>query len=111
MNLNTYTRSMSHPRYQWSHGTTEQPGRYNAAETRGTRSARARRIGRSVGTALVFAVLTIGVAYWAKFSTEADAASRAAADSQVSISPAPFEYFPDQYVNQAKQAEEHIQAF
>lgn len=111
MNLNTCTGSTSFASSERSYGAGEQPGRYSAADARGARSARAIHIGRSVGAALVFTVLTISVAYWTEFSREADAARRAPADSQVSISPAPFEYFPDQYVNQAKQSEEHIQAF
>ncbi len=60
---------------------------------------------------IVAAVLLLGAAIGGAFSTrsEVDAAAH-------SVSPAPeptegFVYFPSQYVNQATEVEEHIQAF
>jgi hypothetical protein len=56
-------------------------------------------------------VLAGGAAYWIDFTRQADAAARAQSQPQANGPSAEFEYFPSQYVNQAKEAEPHIQAY
>ena len=57
------------------------------------------------------AILTVVVWYWAKFSIEADAATRPDVAPEVAVSGVAFEYFPDQYVNQARDREEPVPTF
>jgi hypothetical protein len=63
------------------------------------------------GAALLVCLLAAGAAYWVDFTQPADAAARATSEPQANAPTAAFEYFPSQYVNQAKEAEPHIQAY
>jgi hypothetical protein len=76
--------------------------------------SRSRRTPRTAGyaaAALLVCVLAGGAAYWVDFTQQADAAARAQSEPQAYRPTAHFEYFPSQYVNQAKEAEAHIQAY
>jgi hypothetical protein len=66
---------------------------------------------RTFGSILIIVALALGTAQWVQSSVDATAADAAQRISPVSPAAGQFEYFPSQYVNQAKQAEEHIQAF
>jgi len=71
------------------------------------RTSRIRVIAAAVGLTL----LLVGGARW--FHRDAGTAQEAAAQPQTATQAetGTFDYFPGQYVNQAKEAEEHIQAF
>ena len=64
-----------------------------------------------IAAAVGLAVLLVGGARWSHrdegTAQEASAQPTAAAQAE----PTTFDYFPAQYVNQAKEVEEHIQAF
>lgn len=66
---------------------------------------------RIIAAAVGLAVLIVGGARWSDRgvgpSQEAAAQPKAAAQAE----PTTFDYLPAQYVNQATEAEEHIQAF
>ena len=72
-----------------------------------TLTTRTSRIARSIAPALAFVVMTLAAAHWTQFSREADAAIGAVPQESAER----FEYFPDRYVNQAQQIDDHIQAF
>lgn len=111
MNANAYTETANVTQPEWSGHANEQARRYSNAEMRRQRASFPLHLGRWLVTAIVLVVATLALCYWAKFSIEADAASRAEPETQASITIEPFEYFPAQYVNRAKDREEHIQAF
>ena len=70
------------------------------------------QIARFVAPALLIAAAAAGVAYWGDFPRDAGAAARGSASAEAAASvPAPFEYFPAQYVNQAKEAEQPVPSF
>lgn len=68
----------------------------------------ARKSGLIVGPIVVFGALTLGAVQWVQSGAALDPAQQ---KSEVSNAVGQFEYFSTQYVNQAKQPEEHIQAF
>ena len=70
------------------------------------------KIARFVVPALFVAAAGAGVAYWSDFSGNAGAAAHASAPAEAAASvSAPFEYFPAQYVNQAKESEQPVPSF
>jgi hypothetical protein len=77
----------------------------------GSRSRRAPRTAGYAAAALLVCVLAGGAAYWVDFTRQADAAAGTQSGPQANDPSAAFEYFPSQYVNQAKEAEPHIQAY
>jgi hypothetical protein len=77
----------------------------------GSHMGRTTRTAGYAAAALLVCLLAGGAAYWVDFSRQADAAARAQSAPQANGPSADFEYFPGQYVNQAKEAEPHIQAF
>jgi hypothetical protein len=117
MDLNTDTRSVNTIAFAGARQTSSQsdvPEQQDGSSNGVVPSSRSRnviRLCRYFGSAILLAVLVSGAAYWIDFSRSADAAARAQAQTQESGTPAQFEYFPGQYVNQAKEREEHIQAF
>lgn len=66
---------------------------------------------RIIAAVIGLAVLLVGGARWSHrdAGTEQQAAAQPKAEAQAE--PTKFDYFPAQYVNQAKEVEEHIQAF
>lgn len=83
---------------------------YLSRQYSGSRS-RATRTAGYAAAALLVCVLAGGAAFWVDFTRQADAAARAQSQPQANGPSADFEYFPSQYVNQAKEAELHIQAY
>ena len=65
----------------------------------------------AVAIAILAAVLLLVAARWTHFDEAGGQPSAKAEVRQSGDGSAKFEYFPDQYVNQAKDPEEHIQAF
>jgi hypothetical protein len=63
-----------------------------------------------VALLLVLAGFFIGVAQWFPLSADALVIAPTQAAPPATKPPA-FEYFPDQYVNQATRVEQHIEAF
>ena len=80
-------------------------------ESSGSRSRATRTTGYAAAALLLVCVLAGGAAYWVDFARQADAAARAQSQPHANGPSAEFEYFPSQYVNQAKEAEPHIQAY
>lgn len=66
---------------------------------------------RIVGPIVVFVALAFGTAQWVQSGSDAAAVDPARQALEVSDTAGQFEYFPARYTNQAKQPEEHIQAF
>ena len=66
---------------------------------------------RIIAAVVGLAVLLVGGAQWSQRDavTAQETAPQSKAEAQVE--PTTFDYFPAQYVNQAKEVEEHIQAF
>jgi hypothetical protein len=64
-----------------------------------------------IAAAVGLAVLLVGGARWS--DRDAGPAQQAAVQPMAAAQaePTAFDYFPDQYVNQAREVEEHIQAF
>lgn len=76
----------------------------------GTGEPRTSRL-RIIAAVVGLAVLLVGGAQWSQRdpALAQNAASQPAAEAQ--NEPTAFEYFPAPYVNQAKEVEEHIEAF
>ena len=110
MSMNTYAESNGAAGNAGSSHEFEQAFRSISKQARAARAAHVVLIARYISPVILFSVLMIGGAHWA-VTREADAASRAEAASEATPATAPSEYFPHQYVNQAQQAEDHIQAF
>jgi hypothetical protein len=91
--------------------TTRRMNEQLSRQRSGSHSRRTTRTAGYAAAALLVCVVAAGAAYWVDFSRQADAAARAQSESQAYRPSADFEYFPSQYVNQAKEAEAHIQAF
>ena len=66
---------------------------------------------RIVGPVVVFVALAFGAVQWVHSGRDGAAIDTAQQKAEVSTAVGQFEYFPAQHVNQAKQPEEHIQAF
>ena len=66
---------------------------------------------RIIAAVVGLVVLLAGSVRWSQLNagTAQEAAPQPKAEAQVE--PATFDYFPAQYVNQAKEVEDHIQAF
>ena len=77
----------------------------------GSRSGRTPRMAGSAAAALLVCMVAGGAAYWVDFTRHADAVARVQSEPQAQAPSADFEYFPSQYVNQAKEVEPHIQAY
>lgn len=66
---------------------------------------------RIVGLTVVLVVVMLGTAQWMQSSRDTATLDSAQQESQVSNAAEQFVYFPGQYVNQATEPTEHIQAF
>ena len=75
------------------------------------RSGRTPRTAGYAAAALLVCMLVGGAAYWVDFTRHAEAVARMPFEAQSEAPSADFEYFPSQNVNQAKEAEPHIQAY
>jgi hypothetical protein len=63
-----------------------------------------------IAAAVGLVVLLVGGAEWSHRDAATDQAA-AQPESAAQAEPTAFDYFPAQYLNQAKEVEEHIQAF
>ena len=63
---------------------------------------------RIAGLIVLVVVAMLGTVQWMHAGSASDSAQQG---SPASDAPAPFEYFPAQYVNQATQPEKHIESF
>jgi hypothetical protein len=63
-----------------------------------------------IAAAVGLAVLLVGGVQWSHRDAGAEQAAQQP-ESSAQAEPTAFDYFPAQYVNQAKEVEEHIQAF
>lgn len=57
------------------------------------------------------AMLLVGGAHWPKSDARPGQYAVSQASAEAPAGPSAFEYFPAQYQNQAKEVEQHIQAF
>jgi hypothetical protein len=81
-------------------------------ETQSSRTISEFSIGRRIaGSVVVFVALAFGAVPWVHSGNDGAAIEPAQQQSDVRNAVGQVEYFPAQYVNQAKQPEEHIQAF
>jgi hypothetical protein len=108
MTMNTYAHTQS---AAGASQTIKEAVRYSRKQARAARAATVMRLAGQVGPWVLFAILMVGGVHWTEFNREADAAGRVEVISAASTSAPDFEYFPHQYVNQAKRYEEHVQAF
>lgn len=76
----------------------------------GTGDPRTSRL-RIIAAVVGLAVLLVGGAKWSQLDAEPAQEAAAQPKAEAQAGPATIDYFPAQYVNQAKEVEEHIQAF